>query len=64
MEKTFYTAKDIQELTGFARSKAYDIIKTLNIEIKEKYKDSQNPPLLFAGRINKEYFDKRMKIGE
>lgn len=62
MEKKFYTAAEISEITGYSRCKAYDIIKKLNIEIKKLYQDKKEQPIIFSGRINKEYFDKRMQI--
>lgn len=62
MEKKFYTAAEISEITGFSKCKAYDIIRKLNIEIKEQYQDKEEKPMLFSGRISKEYFDKRIKI--
>lgn len=62
MEKKFYTAAEISEITGFSKYKAYDIIRKLNIEIKEQYQDKEEKPMLFPGRISKEYFDKRIKI--
>lgn len=31
MEKKFYTAAEIAEITGFSKCKAYDIIRKLNI---------------------------------
>ena len=62
MEKKFYSVKDVEALTGFSKSKAYKIIKDLNIEIKEKEQNKEEKSLIFDGRINKEYFDKRMKV--
>lgn len=63
MEKKFYTAAEVSEITGFSVCKAYDIIRKLNIEIEEQYQDKkEEKPMLFPGRINKEYFDKRIKI--
>lgn len=62
MEKKFYTVAEISEITGYSRCKAYDIIRKLNTEIKKQYQDKEDKPILFSGRINKEYFDKRMQI--
>ncbi len=62
MEKLFYSAKDVSEITGYSKNKSYDIIRKLNNELKEKFKDKENKPLIFDGKINKEYFDKRIQI--
>ena len=61
MEKLFYSAKDVAEITGYSRNKSYDIIRKLNIELKEKFSNSEVKPLIFDGKINKEYFDKRVR---
>lgn len=61
MEKLFYSVKDVAEITGYSRNKSYDIIKKLNTELREKFKNKENKPLIFDGKINKEYFDKRIK---
>ncbi len=61
MEKLFYSAKDVAEITGYSKNKSYDIIRKLNTELKEKFSNKENKPLIFEGRINKEYFDKRIK---
>lgn len=61
MEKLFYSAKDVAEITGYSRNKSYDIIKKLNTELREKFKNKEIKPLIFDGKINKEYFDKRIK---
>ena len=60
MEKLFYTADDISKILGYSKTKAYGIIKQLNIELKEKDKNI----IIFPGRINKNYFDKRIQIKE
>lgn len=62
MEKKYYSVKDVSALTGFSESKAYKIIKDLNSEIQTQEKDKEEKSLIFNGRINKEYFDKRMKV--
>ena len=61
MEKLFYSAKDVAEITGYSKNKSYDIIRKLNTEIKENFSNKENKTLIFEGRINKEYFDKRIK---
>lgn len=62
MENSYYTVKDIELITGFNEVKAYNIIKALNDEIKDKYKDYQIKPLVFNDKIEKVYFLKRMEI--
>lgn len=62
MEKKFYTAKEVAEITGYSQPKAYSIIQKLNIEIKKQYPNEKERPIIFPGRINKEYFDKKMQI--
>ena len=64
MQKLFYNSKDIMELTGYSQSKSYKIIKRLNQELIESTKAMpiNEKPLILSGRINKEYFDKRIKV--
>lgn len=62
MEKKFYTVKEVAEITGYSQNKAYDVIRQLNIKIKEQYPNEKERPIIFPGRINKEYFDKKMQI--
>lgn len=56
----FYTIKDIQLLTGVSKRKALFIIKKLNKEIKERYKNYE--PIIFEDKIEKIYFIKRMEF--
>lgn len=56
----YYTIKDIQLLTGYSKRKVYLLIKKLNQEIKERYKDYK--PVIFENKIEKIYFIKRMEI--
>ena len=56
----FYTIKDIQLLTGVSKRKALLIIKKLNKEIKERYKNYE--PIIFEDKIEKIYFIKRMEF--
>lgn len=62
MENSYYTVKDIELITGLNEVTAYNIIKELNTEIKDKYKDYQIEPLVFNDKIEKNYFLKRMEI--
>lgn len=50
------TYKDIMKITGYSRSKAYAIIRYLNKKFKEEYPKA----LTFKGRIQKDYFYKRI----
>lgn len=52
IEIGFYTVKDIQEITGLKKSKCYEIVKLLNIELERK-----NIKII-KGRVPKEYFKK------
>lgn len=67
MERLYYTVKEVAVLLGGTEertAKAYEIVKQLNTEIKELYKDkpANEQPILIAGRVNKEYFNKRIKL--
>ena len=57
----YYTIKDIQILTGYSKRKVSLLIKKMNQEIKEKYKEYK--PIVFENKIEKIYFIKRMEIG-
>lgn len=52
LEVGFYTVGDIQKITGLKKSKCYEIIKTLNMELEKKKIKTIN------GRISKGYFKK------
>ena len=54
MEKQVLTAKDISEICGISVSKAYQIIRQLNEELKK------SGYLTFAGRVSAAYFSERM----
>lgn len=56
----YYTIKDIQLLTGYSKRKVCLLIKKLNQEIKERYKNYK--PVIFENKIEKIYFIKRMEI--
>ncbi len=62
MESKYYSAKDICQLTGYSKSKAYDLIRTINSEIKKIYKDKpiEEQPLVLEGRVLKSYFDRKV----
>ena len=50
MTEYYYKAEDVMKILGVKQSKAYNIIKKLNDELKEK------GFLTVAGRIPKKYF--------
>lgn len=52
IEIRFYTVEDIQKITGLKKSKCYEIIKTLNMEL-----ESQKIKIII-GKVPKEYFKK------
>ena len=62
MESKYYSAKDICQLTGYSKRKAYDLIRTINSEIKKIYKDKpiEEQPLVLEGRVLKSYFDRKV----
>lgn len=71
MEKLFYTAKDVSEILNYGLQKSYSIIKQLNAEMLMEFdKENSNKPtnerkqkpVIFPGRINKKYFDKKIGI--
>ncbi len=50
------TCEDIMKITGYSRSKSYEILRKLVKDFKE-----ENPKALtFRGRIQKDYFYKRI----
>lgn len=57
MKRTeFMTVQDVMQLLGISRSKAYAIIRELNLELK-----SRNY-MTVAGRISRKYFYERWGI--
>lgn len=58
----YYTINDIQILTGYPEKKIRLIIKKMNNEIIQKYKNKKVKPLLFGDKIEKKYFLRRMEI--
>ena len=50
MEKTYFDVNDIMLITGVKQSKAYQIIKKLNIELREK------GYIVIAGQVSKKFF--------
>ncbi len=57
----YYTINDIQILTGYDEKKIRLIIKKINEEIEEKYRNNILKPLLFVDKVEKKYFLKRME---
>lgn len=60
-DRSWYTPQEVQELMGVGRSKAYEIIKTLRKELTDS---GIMAPVYPPGRIPKDYFNKRMCIGD
>lgn len=55
-DKRFYTVTDVMDLLSVKETKAYEIIKDLNDELKEqKY-------YVVKARVPRKYFDKRFGI--
>ena len=50
----FYNAEDIMNMLGIGRSKAYEIIKTLNCELNDK------GFITVQGKVSKKYFHQRV----
>uniref|UniRef100_UPI0035A0B4FF transcriptional regulator n=1 Tax=Jeotgalibaca porci TaxID=1868793 RepID=UPI0035A0B4FF len=50
----FYRVKDVMTMLEISQTKAYQIIKGLNDELKEQGK------IVIAGRVSKKYFDERL----
>lgn len=50
----FYTAQDIMEMLDIGKTKAYEIIKTLNSELNDKGFITVN------GKVSKKYFHQRV----
>lgn len=50
----YYRVDDVMNMLEVKETKAYQIIRKLNNELKEKGK------IVVAGRVSKKYFDERM----
>ena len=53
-EKTFLTVDEVAELLSVSKSKAYEIVRQLNKELKAK------GFITVAARVSRAYFDERM----
>ena len=53
MKSVFYSAQEVAEILGVSRTKAYKIVKELNIELQAK------GFIVIAGKIPKRYFEER-----
>lgn len=64
MEKKYYTAKEIAELTSVKISKAYELIRQCNseIELLNKNKTDVEKTLIIKGRVSKDYFDRKVQV--
>lgn len=54
MEIQFYGVEDVMAILGIKQSKAYEIIRELNKELKSKGK------ITIAGKVHKKYFEERV----
>lgn len=54
----YYTAKDIMNITGVGKNRAYELIRQLNEEMV-----AQGYIVPKVGRVAKSYADKRLGIG-
>ena len=52
----YYTAKEVQKITGASQNNAYEIIRKLREMFKEEYPKA----IQIQGRIHKWYFEKIM----
>lgn len=55
MEKMFYSAKDLTELVGCSKSRAYKLIRDWNAEL-----ESKGYTVAIAGKVLKKYADLKM----
>lgn len=55
--KNFYDVNDVMTITGYTKSKAYDIIKQMNIELEKMYKAENKKIFIFKGKIPIWYFE-------
>ena len=53
MKKWFYEYNDVMRIMNVKEGKAYEIIRSLNVELKEK------GFYVLQGKINKDYFEQR-----
>ncbi len=53
MNTNYYTVDDVMKMVGVSQSKAYQIIRSLNTELKEK------GFIIVAGKVSKKYFKER-----
>ena len=64
MSKGFYSVKDIQKILGYSESKAYAIIKQLNIELEKKYDSENKKIMILKGRIPIWFFEEMTGMKE
>lgn len=53
-QKRFYNVEEVMAMLGVQRSKAYEIIRILNRELKDK------GYIVIEGKVAKRYFDEKM----
>ncbi len=56
--KSYYNAKDIQQIVGISQGKAYDIVRKLKATFEKEYPNV----ITIQGRIPIWYFEEKMKI--
>lgn len=56
MDQMMYTADDVATMLQVSKSKAYQVIASLNKELKDLGK------LTVRGKINKRYFEKKLEV--
>lgn len=54
----YYTAKDIEEMTGSKLNKSYEIVRNLNKKYKKRFPDCE----LIQGKVPKWFFHEVMGI--
>lgn len=64
MKKSYYTVEEVQRISGYSRSKSYNIIRELNIKLKEKFESQNKPILILKGRIPIWFFEEMIGIKE
>ncbi len=62
MEKYYYNKKDIMEITGYKEDKARQIIKQLNLELEELYKNENKPIYIIKSGVPIWFFKKMTGI--
>lgn len=56
LEVQFYQVEDVMAMLGVGQTKAYQVIRELNKELKAMGK------ITIAGKVNKKYFDEKILV--